>query len=152
MFVNRTFRRFLASPTPSTHSSTLVGMPAPISLGGKFNTASGLCRRHMLVDILTRNQVRHPSFLREESIPISTPRFVMRCPLDPSVSEPKIKQWTFLVFFGIFELGSVLCGAAVSSAMLIFGRTVAGFGAAGIIIGAITIISSCAPLEKRPGM
>ena len=35
--------------------------------------------------------------------------------------------------------------------MLIVGRAVAGFGAAGIINGAITIISSCAPLEKRPG-
>jgi MFS family permease len=61
------------------------------------------------------------------------------------------KQWSFFVFFGIFEIGSVLCGAAVSSAMLIVGRAVAGFGAAGIINGAITIISSCAPLEKRPG-
>jgi MFS family permease len=45
----------------------------------------------------------------------------------------------------------VLCGAATSSDMLIVGRAVAGLGAAGIITGAITIISSCAPLEKRPG-
>jgi MFS family permease len=36
--------------------------------------------------------------------------------------------------------------------MFIVGRAVAGFGAAGIIIGAITIISGCAPLDKRPGM
>jgi MFS family permease len=34
--------------------------------------------------------------------------------------------------------------------MLIVGRAVAGFGAAGIIIGAITIISGCVPFEKRP--
>lgn len=34
--------------------------------------------------------------------------------------------------------------------MLIIGRAVAGMGAAGIINGAITIVSSCAPLEKRP--
>jgi MFS family permease len=34
--------------------------------------------------------------------------------------------------------------------MLIIGRAVAGLGAAGIINGAITIVSSCAPLEKRP--
>ncbi|KUJ18477.1 MFS general substrate transporter [Mollisia scopiformis] len=61
-------------------------------------------------------------------------------------------KWTFLVFFGIFELGSVLCGAAVSSVMLIIGRAVAGLGAAGIINGAITIVSSCVPLEKRPGL
>ncbi|KAF7904576.1 hypothetical protein EAF00_001910 [Botryotinia globosa] len=61
-------------------------------------------------------------------------------------------KWTFLVFFGVFELGSLLCGAAVSSAMLIVGRAVAGFGAAGIIIGAITIVSSCVPMERRPGL
>ncbi|EFE44107.1 hypothetical protein TRV_01125 [Trichophyton verrucosum HKI 0517] len=59
-------------------------------------------------------------------------------------------QWTFLVFFAIFEIGSILCGAAISSNMLIVGRAIAGFGASGIINGAITIISSCVPLEKRP--
>ncbi|XXH01448.1 hypothetical protein Hte_007808 [Hypoxylon texense] len=61
-------------------------------------------------------------------------------------------KWSFLLFFAIFELGSVLCGAAVSSDMLIVGRAIAGFGAAGIINGAITIISSCAPLERRPSL
>ncbi|KAI1800663.1 efflux pump [Daldinia bambusicola] len=61
-------------------------------------------------------------------------------------------KWSFLAFFAIFEIGSVLCGAAVSSDMLIVGRAVAGFGAAGITNGAITIISSCAPLEKRPAL
>lgn len=76
----------------------------------------------------------------------------MRSSLGFPVTEPQIKQWTFLVFFGVFELGSLLCGAAVSSAMLIVGRAVAGFGAAGIIIGAITIVSSCVPMERRPGM
>lgn len=75
----------------------------------------------------------------------------MHYSLDLTASESKTNQWTFLVFFGIFELGSLLCGTAVSSAMLIVGRVVAGFGAAGIIIGAITIISSCVPLERRPG-
>ena len=33
---------------------------------------------------------------------------------------------TFLAFLALFELGSVLCGAAQSSAMLIIGRAVAG--------------------------
>lgn len=60
-------------------------------------------------------------------------------------------KWSFLSFFAVFELGSILCGVAVSSDMLIVGRAVAGLGAAGIINGAITIISSCAPFEKRPG-
>jgi MFS family permease len=35
--------------------------------------------------------------------------------------------------------------------MLIIGRTVAGLGGAGIINGAIMIISGCVPPEKRPG-
>lgn len=57
-----------------------------------------------------------------------------------------------MAFFIIFELGSVLCGAAVSSTMLIVGRAVAGIGAAGIINGALIIISSAVPMEKRPGL
>ncbi|KAK7979953.1 hypothetical protein PG989_012410 [Apiospora arundinis] len=61
-------------------------------------------------------------------------------------------KWTFLAFFAVFELGSVLCGAAVSSPMFIIGRFVAGFGAAGISTGSITIVSCCAPLEKRPAL
>ncbi|KAF2789982.1 efflux pump [Melanomma pulvis-pyrius CBS 109.77] len=59
-------------------------------------------------------------------------------------------KWSFLFFFAIFEVGSVLCGAAQSSPMLIIGRTIAGLGGAGIINGAIIIISSCVPQEKRP--
>lgn len=35
--------------------------------------------------------------------------------------------------------------------MLIVGRAVAGIGAAGIINGALIIVSSCVPMEKRPG-
>ncbi|KAK8021792.1 hypothetical protein PG990_006930 [Apiospora arundinis] len=61
-------------------------------------------------------------------------------------------KWTFLCFFLLFELGSLLCGAAINSPMLIIGRVIAGLGAAGIINGAITIVSSCAPLEKRPAL
>ncbi|KAI2463106.1 MFS general substrate transporter [Annulohypoxylon bovei var. microspora] len=61
-------------------------------------------------------------------------------------------KWTFLVFFGIFEIGSALCGAAVSSPMFIAGRFVAGFGAAGIRNGAINIISRYAPIHQRPTM
>ncbi|KAI8238259.1 Efflux pump mlcE [Colletotrichum sp. SAR 10_86] len=59
-------------------------------------------------------------------------------------------KWTFLVFFFAFELGSALCGAAQTSAMLIIGRTIAGLGASGIINGSFTIISASVPLEKRP--
>ncbi|ROW03612.1 hypothetical protein VPNG_07165 [Cytospora leucostoma] len=59
-------------------------------------------------------------------------------------------KWTFLTFFAVFELGSALCGAAQSSAMLIVGRVVAGIGASALMNGTITIISASVPLEKRP--
>jgi MFS family permease len=70
--------------------------------------------------------------------------------LRPKPSHAEIDQWTFLAFFLIFELGSVLCAAANSSNMLIVGRAVAGFGAAGIMNGSFTIVAACAPLEQRP--
>lgn len=59
-------------------------------------------------------------------------------------------KWTFLSFFAVFELGSLLCGVANSSDMLIIGRAVAGMGTAGLTNGALTIIAACVPLEKRP--
>ena len=61
-------------------------------------------------------------------------------------------KWTFLGFLAAFELGSVLCGAANSSVMLIVGRAVAGAGGSGLISGALTIIASCVPLQKRAAM
>lgn len=60
-------------------------------------------------------------------------------------------QNTFLAFLGLFEFGSVLCGAAQSSNMLIVGRAVAGLGASGLTNGALTIIGATAPMPKRPG-
>ncbi|KAK6837010.1 MFS general substrate transporter [Apiospora arundinis] len=59
-------------------------------------------------------------------------------------------KWTFMGFFALFELGSLLCGVAVSSTMLIVGRAVAGMGTSGILNGAFTIIAGCSPMVKRP--
>jgi MFS family permease len=60
-------------------------------------------------------------------------------------------KWTFLVFFAVFEIGSVICGAANSSAVFIVGRFIAGFGGAGVATGTIAIVSNSAPLERRAG-
>lgn len=49
----------------------------------------------------------------------------------------------------MFELGSLICGVAQSSAMLIVGRAIAGLGAAGIQNGTLTILAGLAPLAKR---
>lgn len=63
-----------------------------------------------------------------------------------------VLQWTFLVFFAIFEVGSLLCGVATSSKFLIVGRAIAGLGTSGISNGAFTIIAQCVPMTRRPGI
>ncbi|KAI2641357.1 putative MFS multidrug transporter [Hypomontagnella submonticulosa] len=59
-------------------------------------------------------------------------------------------KWVFIVFFFIFEIGSLLCAVSQSSAMFIVGRAVAGIGSSGLQNGALTIIAGAVPLEKRP--
>ncbi|KAI1424352.1 major facilitator superfamily domain-containing protein [Xylaria sp. FL1777] len=58
-------------------------------------------------------------------------------------------KWTFLVFFFVFEVGSLLCAVATSSAFFIIGRAVAGIGVSGLQNGALTIVSGAVPLQKR---
>ncbi|KAM7186797.1 MFS general substrate transporter [Naviculisporaceae sp. PSN 640] len=55
---------------------------------------------------------------------------------------------TYISFFVIFMIGSLLCGAAVSSDMLILGRGIAGLGGAGVTTGALTIIATIAPPQR----
>ncbi|RMZ83967.1 hypothetical protein DV737_g1334, partial [Chaetothyriales sp. CBS 132003] len=50
-------------------------------------------------------------------------------------------KWTYISALFIFEFGSVLCGAAVNSTMLIIGRAVAGAGAAALFSGGMTIVA-----------
>ncbi|KAF2175721.1 MFS general substrate transporter [Zopfia rhizophila CBS 207.26] len=59
-------------------------------------------------------------------------------------------KWTFMAFFLIFELGSLISGAATTSDMLIIGRAIAGAGAAGIMSGTLSIIAVVVPLRVRP--
>ncbi|KAK9310997.1 MFS multidrug transporter [Lipomyces starkeyi] len=61
-------------------------------------------------------------------------------------------KWTFLAFFAAFELGSLLCGVATSSKMLIVGRAVAGIGSSGLQNGALVILATVAPLSKRAAL
>jgi len=59
-------------------------------------------------------------------------------------------KWVFLTAIFIFEVGSVVCGAAPTSVALIVGRAIAGVGSAGIFSGALVIIAYSVPLVKRP--
>ena len=58
-------------------------------------------------------------------------------------------KWTYIMSVFIFEVGSVICGAAVTSEMLIIGRAIAGIGGSGLFSGAMTIVAYSVPLRKR---
>ncbi|KAL0940054.1 MFS multidrug transporter [Colletotrichum truncatum] len=73
-------------------------------------------------------------------------------PLTGKVYRYFSSKWSFFTFLMIFELGSLICGAAPSSTILIVGRVVAGVGSAGIMSGGLTIIAGSVPLEKRPAL
>lgn len=57
---------------------------------------------------------------------------------------------SFLLANLIFEVGSLICGAALSSSVLIVGRAIAGMCAAGQTSGAYTILSFATEPKKRP--
>ncbi|KAI0599932.1 MFS general substrate transporter [Biscogniauxia sp. FL1348] len=49
----------------------------------------------------------------------------------------------------LFEIGSLICALASSSPVLILGRSVAGFGAAGMLAGSLTVLGQVVPLRSR---
>ncbi|KAJ3563338.1 hypothetical protein NPX13_g8236 [Xylaria arbuscula] len=57
---------------------------------------------------------------------------------------------TFLITVALFEIGSVICGAAPSSIVFIIGRAIAGVGGAGVFSGVTIIMITMVPLHKRP--
>ncbi|KAF2795490.1 MFS general substrate transporter [Melanomma pulvis-pyrius CBS 109.77] len=59
-------------------------------------------------------------------------------------------KWVFLAALGLFEVGSLICGAAPNAVGLIMGRVVAGIGTGGIFSGATLIIANSIPLNERP--
>jgi MFS family permease len=59
-------------------------------------------------------------------------------------------KWVYLTALGIFEIGSLICGATPSSLGLIIGRAIAGLGSCGIYSGSMIILSQSVPLQKRP--
>jgi MFS family permease len=59
-------------------------------------------------------------------------------------------KWTFLAAIGIFEVGSLICGMAQTSAILIVGRAVAGIGCSGIFSGGLIILAHSVELRLRP--
>ncbi|KAI0382677.1 MFS multidrug transporter-like protein [Hypomontagnella monticulosa] len=56
----------------------------------------------------------------------------------------------YLISLLIFEVGSIVCASAPRSDILILGRALLGFGASGLLQGALAIIGCVVPLEKIP--
>jgi MFS family permease len=56
----------------------------------------------------------------------------------------------YLSAIALFEVGSVVCGAAPNSNAFIVGRALAGVGSAGIFSGSVILIAAVVPLGKRP--
>ncbi|KAH8159043.1 hypothetical protein CIB48_g9207 [Xylaria polymorpha] len=56
----------------------------------------------------------------------------------------------YLASLVVFEVGSIVCAVAPSSPVLIFARALLGFGAAGLLQGALAIIGFVVPLNKVP--
>ncbi|KAI1459980.1 MFS general substrate transporter [Annulohypoxylon moriforme] len=59
-------------------------------------------------------------------------------------------KWAYLLSMFVFEIGSIISGFAPSSAALIIGRAIAGFGSAGILTGSFVIVATAVPLNVRP--
>ncbi|KAI7869912.1 major facilitator superfamily domain-containing protein [Spinellus fusiger] len=70
-------------------------------------------------------------------------------PLFAKFSDIFGRKWILISGIGLFLVGSVLCGASQSMAMLIASRVVAGIGAAGIFSMVFIVISDLIPLEQR---
>ncbi len=61
-------------------------------------------------------------------------------------------KWTFLASLFVFELGSLVCGAAPNSTGLIVGRAVAGVGGGGVASGSFLLVAHSVPPRKRAMM
>ncbi|KAL4934726.1 major facilitator superfamily domain-containing protein [Aspergillus undulatus] len=71
-------------------------------------------------------------------------------PLSGKISTIFSLRLSYLVFFSIFLLGYLLCGAANGSTMFIIGRAVAGIGGAGVVSGGLSVIALVTPTAQRP--
>jgi hypothetical protein len=58
-------------------------------------------------------------------------------------------KWLFIACVVVFEIGSLVSAVSPTSAGLIAGRAISGFGASGIFTGALTTISTVVPLARR---
>jgi MFS family permease len=59
-------------------------------------------------------------------------------------------KWVYAVSLILFEIGSLVAAMAPTSAALIVGRAICGFGGAGVATGNFVILAKSVPLSKIP--
>lgn len=59
-------------------------------------------------------------------------------------------KWLSVATMIIFEIGSLICATAPSSAALIIGRLVSGAGGAGLYVAVLAMLPCIVPIDKRP--
>lgn len=59
-------------------------------------------------------------------------------------------KFVYVASIALFEAGSVVCAIAQTSSVFIFGRAFLGFGGAGLLQGALSIIGTSVSLDKVP--
>ncbi|TPX37524.1 hypothetical protein SmJEL517_g00507 [Synchytrium microbalum] len=88
----------------------------------------------------------------EKIVWVGSAYFLTSTPFIPSygkLADVFGRKATFLAAVVIFEVGSMLCGAAPSLDVLIVGRAIAGLGGGGIFSICIIIIADLVPLRDR---
>ncbi|KAI0999021.1 Efflux pump [Podosphaera aphanis] len=59
-------------------------------------------------------------------------------------------KWTYIFCVAMFELGSVICGAAPDMNSMIIGRAIAGVGGSGMYVGVMTLLAVNTSIKERP--
>ncbi|CDR44466.1 hypothetical protein NBRC10512_000042 [Rhodotorula toruloides] len=59
-------------------------------------------------------------------------------------------KWTLVGCILLFEVGSIICGAAPNVMAIIWGRAISGVGAAGMFVSMLQILAQVTRLEDRP--
>lgn len=127
---------------------------------------SPLSRRYVYTQFSPKFIVITNKYLSNKAIPSITSQFhatadigwygaaypLTMCSLQPLSGKISIVfslRWSYLAFFAVFLLGSLLCGVATSSPMFIVGRAVAGIGGSGVVSGGLSVVALVTPSSQR---
>ena len=137
---------------PRLLTKTYVGLQSDRNCDPSDNLRVQLRPRHRMVRRrLPARPVSHnprPTQCESKRLTILRPR----CSTQPLAGKTYIlwsKKYCYLLWLGVFEVGSLVCALAPTSTALIVGRAVAGLGASGVFAGGFALLTTIIPLHKR---